>query len=486
MNVCLIAPPLQDHVNGRLVPISMDAARTCPPYGAYLLAAVLQTTGNDVVLVDLIAQGSSDLLPNIGSIVAADVVGIGTSSLSWPTARDCINTVRSYRPDVPIVLGGIHASMFDRYLLSTTEANFVIRGEAERAFPAFCRALLGGIRLEDVPNLSFKLPSGKIVRNAIGALLSGDELASYPVPDYSRIPRNVYMGLGVESSRGCTFDCAFCSTSYRRTWRGLSPDRFVDRLEQMLPCLALTVGGVTHIIDDEFSTETDRATAICRKLVERDMSPRLVFSSRANDLLDSDFVDAIAPFAHQFLVGAECGYDEGLKQVGKGTTCRKLRSAAEKLRDYGIAEIADFSFIIGLPWETKVEVMQTVQFGYDLYATYGVRILFQWYCQIPGSRLWAEQREREVLHEAHYDNYGFFRDHYLFRSGVQLKPSEVYEVQSAIAAITTLSAKNRYGMTMIECSVPEPILNHYPEIKYPETSLKNLREVAGPVIAQQS
>lgn len=479
MNICLIAPPLQDYVNGKLMPISMDAARTCPPYGIYLLTSVLESAGENVTLIDLIAQGSSNLSPYVNAICGADLVGIGTSSLSWPTARDCIKAVRQVRPDVPIVLGGIHATMFDEYILSSSEADFIIRGEAEQAFPALCRAFRGDLSLSDVPNLSYRRQSGGIIRNESAKPMSADELAAFPCADYGRIPAGIYMGLGVESSRGCPFDCNFCSTSYRKSWRCLSAEQFADRVEHMQPYLPLTVGGTTQIIDDEFSTNTQRATEICQVLSVRNLSPRLVFSSRANDLTDCGFLEAITPFTQQFLVGAECGYDAGLKRIGKGATCAQLKAAAKNLRKYGIAELADFSFILGLPWETKSEVMQTVQFAYDLHASYGVRVLFQWYCQIPGSRLWAEQRKREILHESLYDDYGFFRNHYLFRSGVALKPSEIFEIQRSIDALKTMSVKNRNGMAMIESSDPYPIRLNYPDVSMHDTSLLNLREVAG-------
>jgi anaerobic magnesium-protoporphyrin IX monomethyl ester cyclase len=479
MRVVLIATLLQDYVNGILKPISMDATKTCPPYGVYLLATLLKELGHETAIIDLIAQGSADLRPYTSLLSSADLIGIGTSSLSWPTARDCIATISSAFPDIPIVLGGIHATMFDRYVLDSTSADFVIRGEAEMVFPELCDALQGLKRFSEVPNLTYKLMTGKIVQNQQSVKMTADMIAGCPIPDYSEIPFGVYYGIGMETSRGCPFDCIFCSTSYRKTWRCIPAENTVDRIEKIMSFTTRTSGGVLQIIDDEFTIDAQRVLMICNSLNRRGLHPRLIYDARINDLHDTNLVQALAPFTEQFLVGAECGYDHGLEKVGKKTTCSKMISAAENLRKFAIAEKADFSFVIGFPWETKAQIMETIRFAHSLHSRFGVRILLQWYCQIPGSRLWNEQRENEIVHESQYDDYGFFRNHYLFRTAVRLKPSEIFDIQEIMQSIKAGSGRNKYGMPMVECSTPEPIFKNYSKQKNNDNALANLRQVAG-------
>lgn len=481
MRIILIAPPLMDIQNGVLFPISMDAVRTCPSYGIYLLAAILRQKGHEVIIIDLIAQGSKELAHHVGLIMSGHLVGITASSLAWPTARACILEIRAYHPWIPIVVGGIHATMFDYYILGTTPANYCIRGEGEIALPMLCEALTGRADLHSVGNLTYKLPDGRIQRNPPLPPMHQGELSALPLPDYSCIHPGIYTGLGIESSRGCAFDCIFCSTAYRKTWRCLDPVSFTDRAEAILAQCHLTTRGLLQIIDDEFSLDLKRATAIFKEFAKRDIRAKVVFDSRANDLLDEGYLEAARPYAHQFLVGAECGYDRGLKKIGKGTTSDKLTRAARLLNQYGMAERADFSFILGLPWETRTEVFETVEFALGLYETYGVRILLQWYCQIPGSRLWDEQRHKEILHESLYDDFGFFRNDYLFRTGVRLTPSEIYRVQARINRAMTGQPKNVNGMDMIQAASPEAIQLKYPD--FPDTrlvsGLSNLRTAAG-------
>ncbi|VVS94679.1 B12-binding domain-containing radical SAM protein [Desulfoluna spongiiphila] len=476
MRIILIAPPLMDYHEGLLTPIAMDAVKSCPPYGIYLLATILRRHGHEVIIIDLIAQGSNELSHHAGLIMSSHLVGIGTTSLAWPTARTCIDQVRRFHPRVPIVLGGIHATLFDTYLLATTSADYCIRGEGDVAFPRLCDTLERGGDLSQVSNLTVKGGDGKIHRTRTAPLLSEAEMASLPMPDYGCIHPGIYPSLGIESSRGCPFDCIFCSTAHRKTWRGLPAEEFVRRVEIMMGFLHLTTQGIIQIIDDEFSVKKERAIEIFRGFREKGLQVQAIFSSRANDMLDATFVESALPFAHQFLVGAECGYNEGLKKAGKGTTTENITRAAALLNEYGIAGRADFSFIIGLPWETRDEVMQTIDFAAGLQETYGIRILIQWYCQIPGSRLWDEQRRKEVLHEALYDDFGFFGSNYLFRSGVALAPSEVHEVTRHLQAIQAQAPPD-----MVQSCTPEPILKYYPDMAHnPEASgLSNLRDTSG-------
>jgi radical SAM superfamily enzyme YgiQ (UPF0313 family) len=299
------------------------------------------------------------------------------------------------------------------------------------------------------------------------------------------VPAGIYKTLSIESSRGCAFDCAFCSTSYRRCWRAMPTESFVDRLAQVMVHLDRAEHRIIQIVDDEFSTNPKRAMAIVDLIRERGLDPQLVYDSRATDLLADGFVESIADFTHRFLVGAECGYDEGLQRAGKRTSCRILEDAARKLYRHGISERADFSFIMGLPWETRTEVEKTIRFAMHLLGNYGVHVLLQWYCEIPGSRLWQEERERQLVHEAMYDDYGFFRNLYLFRAGVQIGPADIWELNDILDKLAFVARVPYRTEDMIEFAMPDSIASYFPlaGLSQPGAGLESLREVSRPHLA---
>jgi radical SAM superfamily enzyme YgiQ (UPF0313 family) len=486
MKVVIIAPPIMDYSwigwkKDKLIPIGMDETRECPPYGVYLLTSILRQAGHEVVLADLIAQHSNSLSRYTSDIYDCSLVGIGATSMSWPTALDLILQIRDMRPDVPIVVGGIHATMFDQYLLRVFPIDYVIRGEGELALQGLCNSIENQTPIEEVPNLTWRNQDGQIVRNALGSKIPPEDLGLFPIPDYSDLPEGIYKGLAIESSRGCAFDCSFCSTAYRRAWRGIPPEIFVDRLEKIMQHLQRTQLGIIHVVDDEFSMNPKRAIDIIEIIRQRGLKPKLVYDSRATDLLVKGYVDNIAEYTAQFLVGAECGYDEGLKMIGKGTTTEILEKAAQLLKEYGIADRADYSFILALPWESKVEVEKTIRFASHIFSRYGVRILLQWYFQIPGSRLWEEARLNDLVNETMYNEYGFFRNLYLFRSAVKLTPREIYDISKTAGNLKSIAELRYPGQDMIQYTHPEPMMFFPKELmSVDKTGLASLREVSYP------
>lgn len=484
MKILLVAPPIMDYVGPKLRPIAQDATHNCPPYGLYLLASILRNNGHQVTMLDLIALGTNDIRPFQTFFANADLVGLTTTSLSWPTVLDVIRQIRTFDKQLPIVLGGIHATIFDIYLLERYPIQYVIRGEGEIALPALCRALEKKQGIETVPNLSRKARDGKAVRNAVGPLLTPKEIGDCPLPAFDLLPTGKYQSLSIESSRGCAFDCSFCSTSYRQSWRAVPPEQFVDRLIRVLPYLPKAVRGTFHIVDDEFSTNPKRAVAIVRLLEKKGLNLKFVYDVRANDLLDEEFTQAIAPFTNQFLVGAECGYDEGLQRIGKKTTCAKLEAAAKKLYECGFSERANFSFILGLPWEGRREIEKTIEFASHLYGEYGIKILLQSYCLIPGSRLWQDERDKLVLTEAMYDEYGFFRNLHMWYSSQRLSPAEAWEIEDLLQALLWLAHLAHPGKRMIQHTIPFLLAKYFPRSILKPSShgvgLESLRQVAHP------
>ncbi|HZO13466.1 MAG TPA: radical SAM protein, partial [Polyangiaceae bacterium] len=418
----------------------------------------------------------------------AGLVGISATSLAWATCVDVLTQIRERRPEVPVVVGNVHATLFDRYLLRRFPIDYAIRGEGELALVQLCEAIERGRGVEDVPNLTWRASDGRIVRNRVGALIDARDLGRAPLPDYSELPLGAYKGLAIESSRGCALDCSFCSTPYRKSWRGLEPETFVDRLEGMLAHRDRTRCGTVHVIDDEFSMQPSRAAAIARSITRRGLDVGLIYDSRALDFLRGDFAEEIAPLTHLFLIGAECGYDEGLARVGKGITVAMLEQAAVRLHELGIADKGEFSFILGLPWETRAEVDKTLRFAARLHAHYGVIVRLNWYTQVPGSRLWEEDRQRQVVSEAMYDEYGFYKNLYLLRTGVKLTPRDMWEVRDVVDNLVLVARLFRPEREQtFELFFPQAIERYFPrdapdqpDDDRESTGLLSLRQLARP------
>lgn len=479
MKILLISVPLLDEINGNLIPIAMDAKKVAPPYGIYLLSSILKLNGHNVDIADLIAKGNIDLSDYNKRINEYDLIGIGATSFSWPTALQCIREIRKHSKKIPIVLGGVHPSMFDQYILNTTDVDYIIRGEGEIAIVELCEMLNGERNIDSVTNISFKNSENKIIRNNIERVVN---LSDIPIPDYTSLPHGQYSALSLESSRGCPFDCIFCSTNYRKTYRTLSPITFVDHVEEVLPFLDKVKNQGIQIIDDEFSLKTDRVIAIANELTRRKLNIKFVFDARARDLLNEEFIEAIAPYTSRLLIGAECGYNSGLKRVGKKITIDVLENAAKNLKKFGLSNLCDCSFVIGFPWETYDDALKTINFASELMIKYDVNILLQWYLQIPGSRLWQKQKEKGVVSEALYDEYGLFRNPYLFRTGVNFSLKEFNKITEIVTSIRMLHEMSGVkNSNKIDYAHPLALRRYFPQDSdfiCDVSGLNSLREIS--------
>lgn len=152
-----------------------------------------------------------------------DLVGI--SSLFSAYHREVLATAAAIREkyDVPIFIGGSHATAMPEMMLAHPAIDFVIRGEGERPLVEFLKVWLkkgdspllrekGTVPFLKVPNLGYK-KNGKIVLNPCAENYPLEEL---PWPDLSSLPKGRYLFEGkplcfILTSRGCPYRCAFCS-----------------------------------------------------------------------------------------------------------------------------------------------------------------------------------------------------------------------------------------------------------------------------------
>ncbi len=142
-----------------------------------------------------------------------ELVGLSVMTFQRRTAERIMALVRSLKPNVKIVVGGYDPSLaFEAYL--SMPVDFIVRGEGEVTFRELTRALDNGCDLHFISGLSHRC-SDKWIHNQLRAphRLEDDEIQ---LPNRSARVLKGYTILGrqvdvVETSRGCTYDCSFCS-----------------------------------------------------------------------------------------------------------------------------------------------------------------------------------------------------------------------------------------------------------------------------------
>lgn len=247
-------------------------------------------------------------------------------------------------PEVLVVIGGPEVSYEWEDSPLFAAADYLVRGEADLAFPALCRRLLAGER-----------PSNKVME---GGLPDLPTLAS-PYPEYNEFDLGHGRIVYVEASRGCPFRCHFCLSSLDRSVRVFPLPAFLQQMEQ------LWQRGVRHFkfVDRTFNLKAETAQQILSFFLERYQEGTFLHFEMIPDRLPESLRPLIAAFprgALQFEIGIQSFNPEVCARVGRRQCFTTLEQNLLFLAEQtGVHVHADL--IAGLPGED----MDSFAAGFD-------------------------------------------------------------------------------------------------------------------------
>ena len=203
------------------------------------------------------------------------------------------------------------------------------------------------------------------------------------------------------SSRGCPFNCSFCSERifWRGVWRPHSPGRVVDEM-----ALVRTKYGKDLIWfgDDTFNLSRERNIAICREILERGLNVSWGIEARADLIVRDRDILGLMKEAGLFwvLMGVEGASDAELRRYGKGITLRQVREAFRALREHDI--ITQAMFIIGERWDTKASILAKERLAEELDADF---VIFTPLTPFPGTPLYELAKSQGWIEEKDWSKY---------------------------------------------------------------------------------
>ena len=173
-----------------------------PRLGLPILGTILARKGFDVKIYVEDLNGI-----DFDDVLSSDLIGI--SSITTTATGGYEIAKKANERGIPVILGGVHNTFLPDEGLKY--ADYIVRGEGEETFEELIDALIDGKDLSEIHGLSFKkdeTPVHNPPRNL------QDNLNLYPVPDLSLIDGYKKMKvLPVSTSRGCPFNCNFCSVT---------------------------------------------------------------------------------------------------------------------------------------------------------------------------------------------------------------------------------------------------------------------------------
>ena len=389
---------------------------SAPFLAIYLLASILREYGHSVKVIDPMSHqveffDNEMRFPALEkSISNIDVLCISSTSSDWFVTRRMVERIKSLVPHIPVVVGGVHATFLDEHVLKNSRADYVVREEGEKTLPELLEAIGNGKSVRNVLGISYK-DDGKVVRNGGRPPLTVSEMEETPLPAFDLMPSGLYEDITVESSRGCNFSCSFCSIMHRNLWRGIGAEALQKRIEHALCYADKLIGNKSiFLADDSFTANRRRAEKILHNLSGTDFrDASLSFVARADDLLRFNIIEYCTKVPLKAIgMGVESGRDEVLKKVRKGISTHDVEKCALLLSNYGISKYAIYSFIIGFPWESKEECLETIDFAHKIVSKYGGAAIINWLRLFPGSSLWNNrglygiEEGPEIYDDAYY------------------------------------------------------------------------------------
>ena len=199
-----------------------------------------------------------------------DVVGLSVMTFQRKTAFRIIALVRALHPGVRVVVGGYDPSLArDAYTDPAAGVDFIVRGEGELTFRALLRALESDGRFDEIAGLSYRTADG--FRHNADRPVQGLETGEVRLPDRAARVLAGYTFLGrqvdvIETSRGCTFDCSFCSIIEMRG-RNFHTYGFDRVLADIRDACAHGARAI-FIVDDNITLDVKRFAALCQAIVD--------------------------------------------------------------------------------------------------------------------------------------------------------------------------------------------------------------------------
>jgi len=201
--------------------------------------------------------------------VEPDVVGLSVMTFQRGTALRIIELIRNLRPATQFVVGGYDPSLAPEPYMGNTGIDFIVRGEGEITFRELLHAMENGSGYSGIAGLTYR-DNGGFQRNAdrpVSSLTAADirppRRESRILQGYTMMGRQVDV---VETSRGCTFDCSFCSIIEMRgrNFHTYDFDRVIDDIRDAHAHGARAV----FLVDDNITLNIPRFEALCRKIIE--------------------------------------------------------------------------------------------------------------------------------------------------------------------------------------------------------------------------
>lgn len=421
LKVSLISP--------QVVGSKEQVRRVQPPLGIACLAGVLENNGyKDIQIIDAAAEGYNNIveLEEIEDFIRfgleheevvakvlkfnPNVIGISALfSSQVGMAFELARKLKEAMPNVPIVMGGIHASKKAVEILKNEiSVDYIISGEGDFLFTEMVQLLEKGADVKKLPSLYYRDENGQVLNNPSPPLLKMDDL---PMPAWHLMDIENYYEIGmphnpfkkyrnfmcIMTSRGCPEKCYFCSSAeyFGYGFRALSPEKTIEMFQYVHDRFGVKE---FQIEDDTFTLNWTRVVKICEGIAHLGLRITLPNAIRAD--YPKSHEHRLAMFkamkkagVDQVSMSVEHGDQDFLnKTIGKRLNLDEVLISIELAHQAGL--LVHNNFMMGFPFETKELRDKTASFARSLTSdSFSVSLA----TPLPGTKMWTIVEENNLF-----------------------------------------------------------------------------------------
>ncbi|MGI0072103.1 MAG: B12-binding domain-containing radical SAM protein [Thermoplasmata archaeon] len=382
---------LVDPYIAREDPMERKFVELYPSLGLLTLGAYLRDHGVAVEIVDLTFARDARPVTSRLRAFRPDIIGVHTKTLTRDRAIDVAERARA-EGAMAVAGGPDSASRPEEYLAAGFDV--VVPGEGEAALVELAERVHAGGRANGIPGVTVR-QDGHLVRGPPRPFLK--DLDALPLPAWELVDMEEYLGrwqastgerrAAVLTSRGCPFDCSWCSKpTFGRTFRQQSPERVVAELRALKERYRVDY---VRFCDDVFGVSRAWIDRLLTLLAAEDLRLRWECLARV-DLLKPDLLSRMRSVGlERVYVGVESGSQKMLDLMNRGTRLAQVERTAAALRDEGIRQF--WFLMLGFPGETLEDIEATLQlFRRFSPEEYSVSIAVP----VPGTRFYESVKDR--------------------------------------------------------------------------------------------
>lgn len=341
-----------------------------PPIGlAYLASALEKTFGSDVD-VRVIDSGlvNGDEAKRVIADFAPRWIGLSGMSCEIGRMRWYARAAKELAPDAKVIVGGPHATIAWESLLRDPHIDLVSVGESEHTMVEVLGTGGEEDRIARIAGLASRR-GGEAIAPAHREMEPDLDELPFPAwrhvalreyakfPNWNGTPRESAYA-PIVSSRGCPYHCSFCHSIFGKRTRLRSAQNVFAEMTRLADEFGIRE---FHFLDDIFNLDVERASALCRLIIDSGRKFSLAFPNGLRpDIMTKELVGLLrAAGTYRVQFGFESFSPRLQKETKKHLDIEKALDAIRWTSESGIITGAYFMF--GFPTQTREEAIDTIE-----------------------------------------------------------------------------------------------------------------------------